>query len=60
MLIMRVQTALNMRGYDPGAINGQFDPQTKDALKLFQTESGLASTGRLDARTLASLGITTE
>jgi His-Xaa-Ser repeat protein HxsA len=60
MLIMRVQTALMMRGYDPGAVDGTLGGKTKDALMLFQTESGLASTGRLDARTLASLGITTE
>ncbi len=60
MLIMRVQTALMMRGYDPGPIDGKLGGNTTEALMLFQTESGLSSTGRLDARTCSITGITTE
>lgn len=59
-LVKRVQIALAIRGYDPGPVDGRLGGRTKSAVELFQAESGLASTGRLDAKTLAALGIVVE
>ena len=56
-MICTVQLALSARGYEPGLIDCALGGQTKAALKLYQHDSGFPETGRLDARTLASLGI---
>jgi len=51
------QLALNEKGYDVGRVDGQFGPNTQGAVRRFQSEKGLAPSGRLDSATLAALGV---
>ncbi len=53
------QAALNSQGYDAGAVDGQWGPNTQSAVRRFQTERGLAQTGKLDSATLNALGVNT-
>lgn len=53
----QVQRALKQRGYDPGPLNGRLDPQTREALLLFQKDQGLDANGRIGVQTLDALGI---
>jgi len=57
-MVMRAQLALQARGYDPGVIDGVLGDKTRTALRTYQQDSGLPASGRLDAKTLVSLGIT--
>ena len=56
-LIRSVQQALNERGYNAGAVDGQWGPATQDAVRRFQQASGLPQTGELERPTLAALGV---
>lgn len=56
-LVQSVQQALKQKGYDVGAIDGQWGPNTQDALRQFQQSQGIAQSGNLDARTLSALGV---
>lgn len=40
-----------------GQADGKMGPKTQAALKEFQQQQGLQATGRLDAQTLAALGM---
>jgi carboxyl-terminal processing protease len=54
----QVQTAqkmLNGLGYAPGREDGYFDNQTAMAVKAFQTQSNIPSTGIIDTQTARSL-----
>jgi murein L,D-transpeptidase YcbB/YkuD len=51
------QVALNGQGYDVGTIDGQWGPNTRNAVRRFQEERGLAPSGALDAATLSALGV---
>ena len=55
--VRRAQKALNDLGYDSGRADGFLGENTKTALELFQTESELEVTGRLDSKTQEMLGI---
>lgn len=55
--LAQAQLRLARLGYYDGAIDGDFGPRTARAIRLYQAENGLAITGRLDNRTLRSLGI---
>ncbi len=55
--VRNVQQALNDKGYDPGPIDGQWGPNTEDAVRRFQQASGLPQTGHLEGSTLAALGV---
>ncbi len=57
MVIMRVQAALYSKGYDPGAIDGTLSPETKQALRSFQTTNGLPANAKLTTATLNALGV---
>ena len=52
-----VQKALARRGYYRSRIDGQFGPQTRQAIRHYQRERGLAVTGAVDRSLLRSLGI---
>jgi hypothetical protein len=52
--LMRVQRRLKDLGHDPGPIDGRLGLQTQGALKAFQTDYGLAPTGKIDAETHAA------
>jgi hypothetical protein len=56
-LVRSVQSSLNQRGYDAGAVDGEFGPSTQNALRQFQRSNGLADSGSLDESTLRALGI---
>jgi peptidoglycan hydrolase-like protein with peptidoglycan-binding domain len=55
--ILQAQQALNNSGYHLGEPDGKPGPSTTAALKKFQTDRHLPVTGKLDAITLAALGI---
>jgi hypothetical protein len=55
--IRQAQEALKNQGHDPGPIDGVMGPQTREALKAFQTSNGLKQTGMLDAETKQKLNI---
>lgn len=52
-----LQQELSSRGYDPGEVDGQWGPRTRQALRQFQQDQNLAASGRPDQRTLTALGI---
>jgi hypothetical protein len=56
-LVFDAQIFLSRRGYYRSDIDGIFGPGTAFALRAFQTERGLAPTGRLDLSTLGALGL---
>lgn len=55
--MMRIQLALNSRGYCNCQIDGKFGRATEDALKKFQKDNGLKPTGVPSSETLQKLGI---
>jgi hypothetical protein len=56
-LLVSAQARLARLGYYRGYVDGQFGPQTSRAVRNFQIDNGLPVTGRLDGRTLSSLGV---
>jgi len=55
---MRIQLALNARGYCNCVVDGKFGQRTQIAIKAFQKDSGLRVTGLPDTETLNKLGVT--
>jgi len=53
--IYAAQKKLEELGYDPGKADGIRGKKTVTAIKLFQEDSGLPVTGRLDSQTVAKL-----
>ncbi len=56
-LLAKVQAKLSALGYYKGNIDGNYGSQTELAVTKFQGENGLPMTGRVDLKTLSSLGI---
>jgi len=56
-IVRRVQMALIVRGYDPGAADGVLGTRTRTALRAYQQASGFTVSGYLDAATLNGLGV---
>ncbi len=54
--IRQVQLVLIDRGFSLEA-DGRLGPRTRDALMQFQRREGLQATGRIDSRTVTSLGV---
>ena len=54
-LIEAVQAELARRGYFTGTINAMYGPATREALRRFQTDAGLAATGRINEATMHAL-----
>jgi peptidoglycan hydrolase-like protein with peptidoglycan-binding domain len=52
-----LQRELSAKGHDAGAVDGKWGENTRDALRSFQREHELESTGTLTLPTLAALGI---
>ena len=50
-----VQEALLARGYDPGVIDAEIGPQTRDAIRAYQADNGLPVTGEVSRELLADL-----
>lgn len=55
--IRQVQEALNRKGFKAGRDDGVMGPETMQALKDFQSQQKLQSTGQIDNQTLAALGM---
>lgn len=55
--VKSAQEALKQKGFDPGPVDGMMGPKTQAALKEFQKSEQLNETGRLDAETMAKLGV---
>jgi peptidoglycan hydrolase-like protein with peptidoglycan-binding domain len=51
------QEALAERGYYTGPINGEWGPESVDALKRFQRDQNLAADGKLGALSIIALGL---
>jgi len=57
--IMRVQRALQAKGYDIGSIDGRVGSKTMKAINAYQLKNGLASRG-ITYETLGHLGVSLE
>ncbi len=53
--VTALQQWLQQRGFDPGAINGQFGAATEAAVRAFQTSVGLSADGQAGPNTIAAL-----
>ncbi|MDQ2775818.1 MAG: peptidoglycan-binding protein, partial [Acidobacteriota bacterium] len=53
----QIQQALADRGYFKGAVDGQWNDDSVDALKRFQTDQKLEGDGKISALTLTGLGL---
>jgi murein L,D-transpeptidase YcbB/YkuD len=53
--VSQVQSALARKGYYHGAIDGSFGPATRNALKQYQLNHGLAVTGGVDRSVIEAL-----
>jgi len=59
-LVMRMQVALQVRGYEVGAVNGEIHARTVAALYRYQEDAGFVPSGKVTSDTLSSLGITAQ
>ena len=50
-----VQSALARRGYYRGAIDGVLRPETRNAIRAFQAQRGLAVTGQISKNLIQAL-----
>ncbi|MEE2565911.1 peptidoglycan-binding protein [Hyphobacterium marinum] len=48
-LVRRAQSLLTSLGYDPGPVDGQPGPATREAIVAFQESEGLSPNGRIDS-----------
>jgi peptidoglycan hydrolase-like protein with peptidoglycan-binding domain len=55
--VKAAQQALKDKGHDPGDVDGRMGAKTKAALRDFQKAQGIQPSGRLDAKTMQSLGM---
>jgi len=56
-VVRRAQEALERAGYEIGTSDGQMGPRTVAAVRRFQSDRYLPTTGLLDDATLAALGV---
>jgi Putative peptidoglycan binding domain len=55
--VRQVQTALHRLGYYNGQVDGDFGPNTQNALQKYQTSAGQPVTGTLSSGVLSRLGV---
>jgi peptidoglycan hydrolase-like protein with peptidoglycan-binding domain len=55
--VEEIQRALAEAGYFHGEPTGQWDEQTRDAMRRYQASNGFAATGLPDAKSLMKLGL---
>jgi len=58
-VVRQAQDELKDEGYYKGTVDGMMGPQTRRALIAFQHMNNIPMTGRLDSKTVSTLGITT-
>jgi hypothetical protein len=56
-IVIAVQSRLKQRGYYLGAIDGVAGPETRSAIARWEGNHGMSADGRIDERTLRSLGV---
>ena len=56
-VIIRIQTALVSKGFNPGVVDGEFGAPTQSAVLQFQEAQGLTVDGQVGPETAAALGI---
>ncbi len=54
-LVKKIQTLLAEQGFDPGPADGVAGGRTRDAVKAYQRENGIAETGQIDGSLVAAL-----
>jgi peptidoglycan hydrolase-like protein with peptidoglycan-binding domain len=54
--VRKVQAALEMRGFDPGPIDGAAGPRTKAAVRNFQDRFGMKASGEINNQVLFAFG----
>ncbi len=52
-----IQQALNERGYLKSEVNGKWDAESAEALRRFQQDQNLETTGKIDSLSLIALGL---
>lgn len=57
--IKNIQMALKEAGYKPGRVDGIYGPETTAAVRKFQNDRHLWGDGKINARTLGALRVTT-
>jgi localization factor PodJL len=55
-LVKKIQTLLAEQGFDPGPADGVAGEKTREAVKAYQRQAGMAETGQIDGSLMASLG----
>jgi peptidoglycan hydrolase-like protein with peptidoglycan-binding domain len=55
--IKRIQVALKEKGYNPGPADGAFVKQTAEAIRDFEKDSGLITSGEPSVRIMIMLGL---
>jgi len=55
VLVWQTKGALSERGYRTGPLDGNMDPQTSDAIRRYQQDAGLPTTGKTDKALLANI-----
>ena len=56
-IIMRVQIALHMQGYDIGTVDGAMNATTLSSMYKYQEKMGMVPSGQITSQVLNSLGI---
>jgi localization factor PodJL len=56
-LVMKIQALLTEQGYDPGPADGIQGPRTREAVRAFQEEIGVAATGTIDPSLATALAV---
>ncbi len=54
-LVKKIQTLLAEQGFDPGPADGVAGARTRDAVKAYQRENGIAETGTIDGALMTAL-----
>ncbi len=54
-LVKKIQTLLAEQGFDPGPADGVAGNRTRDAVKAYQHQNGIAETGQIDGSLVAAL-----
>jgi hypothetical protein len=55
--LAKAQSKLAALGYYQGSVDGSYGPRTAQAVQQFQADNNLPVSGRLDLKTLSSLGV---
>ena len=55
-VVTRLQSALRVKGYNPGTLDGVLGPETMKAVTAFQRDNKLES-GQLTIKTVEALGV---